>query len=71
MEINMNKEISSKNYQSLKRQIGELLARGREQAGRAVNTILVQNYWHIGKQIIELEQDRDEKSEYSSAMLTF
>ena len=41
MEIKSKKEISNKNYQSLKKEIGELLVKGREQAGRAVNTILV------------------------------
>ena len=65
----MTQKISSKKYQSLKKEIGELLAKGREQAGRAVNTILVQTYWHIGKHIVEFEQGGDEKSEYGSALL--
>lgn len=65
----MNKKISDKNYQSLKKEIGELLARGREQAGRAVNTILVQTYWHIGRHIVEFEQGGDEKAEYGSELL--
>lgn len=65
----MSKEISNKNYQSLKKGIGELLARGREQAGRAVNTILVQTYWHIGRHIVEFEQGGDEKAEYGSELL--
>ena len=38
----MTKDISTEKYQSLRQEIGELLLRGREQAGRAVNTILVQ-----------------------------
>jgi len=40
----MSKIVSNKNYQTLKKEIGELLAKGREQAGRAVNTILLQTY---------------------------
>lgn len=65
----MSKEISTQNYQSLKKEIGELLATGREQAGRAVNTILVQTYWQVGQHIVEFEQGGDEKSEYGSELL--
>lgn len=43
-------------YKDLISQIGELLVKGREQAGRAVNTILVQTYWEIGHYIVEFEQ---------------
>ncbi len=57
------------NYETLKSQIGELLILGRENAGRAVNTILVQTYWHIGKHIVEFEQGGNEKSEYGSSVL--
>ncbi len=52
----MSKDISNKNYQSLKEEIGELLGKGREQAGRAINIILVQTYWHIGRHIVGFEQ---------------
>jgi predicted nuclease of restriction endonuclease-like (RecB) superfamily len=57
------------NYASLKSQIGELLILGREKAGQAINTILVQTYWHIGKHIVEFEQGGNEKSEYGSSVL--
>ncbi|MBD0367965.1 MAG: hypothetical protein ICV53_17905, partial [Flavisolibacter sp.] len=40
-------------YTGLVSQIGELLQNARAQAGRAVNTILVQTYWQIGKHIVE------------------
>jgi hypothetical protein len=43
-------------YNGLIQQIGDLLKTGREQSGRAVNTILVQTYWQIGKHIVEFEQ---------------
>ncbi|PZX57721.1 putative nuclease of restriction endonuclease-like (RecB) superfamily [Algoriphagus ratkowskyi] len=56
-------------YESLKSRIGELLLLGRENAGRAVNTILVQTYWHIGKHIVEFEQGGNEKLEYGSSVL--
>lgn len=57
------------NYQSLKKEIGELLGTGREQAGRAVNTILLQTYWQIGRHIVEFEQAGEEKAEYGSELL--
>lgn len=61
--------ISTNEYRSLKKEIGELLAKGREQAGRAINAVLVQTYWHIGRHIVEFEQSGKEKSEYGSELL--
>jgi predicted nuclease of restriction endonuclease-like (RecB) superfamily len=55
-----------KPYNDLINQIGDLLAKGREQAGRAVNTILVQTYWQIGRHIVEFEQGGKEKAEYGT-----
>ncbi|MDP3981436.1 MAG: PDDEXK nuclease domain-containing protein, partial [Chlamydiota bacterium] len=65
----VSKSLSKTEYQSLKTQIGELLREGRKQAGRAINTILVQTYWHIGRHIVEFEQGGKEKSEYGSELL--
>lgn len=65
----MIKEFSTNDYKLLKQEIGELLCQGREQAGRAVNTILVQTYWHIGRHIVEFEQSGNAKSEYGSDLL--
>lgn len=57
------------NYPILVTQVGELLRLGREQAGRAVNTILVQTYWEIGRHIVEFEQGGEAKAEYGSDLL--
>ena len=65
----MSKEISNSHYQQLKEQIGELLRQCREQAGKAVNTILVQTYWQIGRYIIEFEQKGKVKAEYGAELL--
>jgi hypothetical protein len=67
-EIMSNKSPAN-TYQSLKTQISELLAHGRKKAGRAVNTILVQTYWHIGWYIVEFEQGGKEKAEHGSDLL--
>jgi predicted nuclease of restriction endonuclease-like (RecB) superfamily len=56
-------------YSGLKSQISELLLAGRENAGRAINTILVQTYWQIGRHIVEFEQNGKDKAEYGSNLL--
>jgi len=65
----MDKSLENPEYHLLKSQIGELLILGRENAGRAVNSILVQTYWHIGKHIVEFEQGGNKKSEYGGSVL--
>ncbi|WP_315863425.1 PDDEXK nuclease domain-containing protein [Thermosynechococcus sp. PP22] len=65
----MSNHLTSKSYEQLKTQIGELLRQGRIQAGRAINTILVQTYWQIGRHIVEFEQKGNVKAEYGSELL--
>jgi predicted nuclease of restriction endonuclease-like (RecB) superfamily len=54
----------------LKIEIGKLLKRGREHAGSAINTILLQTYWHIGKHIVEFEQSGKAKAVYGAELIT-
>jgi predicted nuclease of restriction endonuclease-like (RecB) superfamily len=56
-------------YKELIDQIGDLLHKGREKAGMAVNTILVQTYWKIGRFIVEFEQHGKDKAEYGTDLL--
>lgn len=65
----MSNLVATSQYRQLKEQIGELLRRGRDQAAHAVNTILVQTYWHIGRHIVEFEQKGKIKAEYGSELL--
>ncbi|HQH43512.1 MAG TPA: PDDEXK nuclease domain-containing protein [Syntrophorhabdaceae bacterium] len=65
----MSRNFTTNPYEQLKAQIGELLRQGREQAGRAVNAILVQTYWEIGRYIVEFEQKGNVKAEYGSELL--
>lgn len=65
----MSTELHATAYETLKAEIKNLLQHGREQAGRAVNNILVQTYWHIGRHIVEFEQGGKEKAEYGAALL--
>lgn len=63
----MNSETST--YHHLVNEISVLLQKGREQAAKAVNTLLVQTYWLIGRHIVEFEQGDKEKAEYGSNLL--
>jgi len=56
-------------YNSLVTDIGLLLTHGREQAFKAVNTILVKTYWEVGKRIVEFEQLGKEKAKYGLSIL--
>jgi len=64
----MNKPVKQ-GYSKLLKDIGELLVQGRKTAMRAVNKILVETYWEIGKHIVEYEQQGTEKAEYGSQLL--
>jgi predicted nuclease of restriction endonuclease-like (RecB) superfamily len=56
-------------YEGLLQEIGQALHTARQQAAQAVNTLLVQTYWHIGQHIVEFEQGGKEKAEYGSGLL--
>ncbi len=56
-------------YNHLITNIGDLLALKRKKAFQKVNTILVETYWNIGRQIVEYEQNGQEKAEYGSELL--
>lgn len=56
-------------YKELITEIGDLLAKGKEQAGRAVNSIIIDIYWQIGKHIVEFEQGGNAKAQYGSELL--
>ena len=47
-----------------------LLQRGREKAVTAINSAMVETYWHIGKRIVEEEQNGSERAKYGEYLLT-
>jgi len=65
----MDTPVKREQYDSLIEQIGGLLQQGRAKAAYAVNNILVQTYWQIGKYIVEFEQGGSLKAEYGDALL--
>ena len=59
----------NKEYEHLIIEIGDILEDGRRKSAVAVNNIIVQTYWEIGRQIIEFEQKGNKKAEYGSGLL--
>ena len=56
-------------YQDIYSEIKETLLSSRGQAYSAVNYALVQAYWHIGRIIVEHEQDGSLRAEYGKGVL--
>lgn len=59
----------SKNYSSLIINVGQILENARKYVYRQVNSILVKTYWEIGRNIVEFEQDGQERAKYGSQLL--
>lgn len=49
--------------------IRELVQQARQQIQRSVNSAMVQTYWHIGRLIVEDEQQGDARAEYGKQQL--
>lgn len=65
-----NEIIKSSEYKILVSQIAEALNAGRQKAASAVNSLLVETYWNIGKYIVEFEQNGKLRAEYGEALLS-
>ncbi|WP_288317979.1 PDDEXK nuclease domain-containing protein [Xylanibacter caecicola] len=67
----MNKDLikTNESYNSLVNDIGSILSEARGKMSREVNSIMVDTYWHIGKYIVEYEQQGKERAEYGSNLL--
>lgn len=62
-------ELKTSNYKSLIDNLGQLLIESKQKAASQINSLLVTTYWHIGKYIVEFEQDGAIKAEYGSELL--
>ena len=47
----------------------QLIADSRQQVLRAVDTVQVQTYWHIGRHIVEFEQGGAQRAAYGQRLL--
>ena len=61
--------ITNTKYNDLLETISSTLQSAKENAVKAINTELVNANWEIGKNIVEFEQQGNEKAEYGSALL--
>jgi predicted nuclease of restriction endonuclease-like (RecB) superfamily len=57
-------------YQALLANISAVYAVGRSQAQQAVNVVLVETYWQIGRDIVEFEQGGAVRAAYGKGLLT-
>ena len=60
-----NKIIVPQNLESVYNNIKNVLDEARSKAFRSVNFAMVQAYWHIGRLIVEEEQNGKERSNAS------
>lgn len=56
-------------YAQLLDSIGQLIADGRRQVARALNTTMLTVYWGIGKHIVEYELQGADRAQYGSKLL--
>ena len=56
-------------YHQLLNAISLTFERGKEQAAKAINTVLVETYWLIGRQIVEFEQTGSQKADYGTSLI--
>ena len=62
-------DITPQTYPALIKNISHLLEEGRKIASQKVNQILVETYWHIGRYIVEFEQEGEERADYGANLL--
>lgn len=60
---------SDSEYESLLKNVGDALSRGRQRVASYIGTQTVRTYWEIGQYIVEYEQKGQEKAEYGSDLL--
>lgn len=70
-ENNSNNSLqpTASHYEMLVGEIGQLLESARGKAAQAVNTVLVDTYWQVGRYIVEYEQQGQERAEYGSNLM--
>lgn len=66
--VKMKKSLSS-SFDSFYGRVREILESARSNAYRAVNFVMVQAYWEIGRTIVEEEQKGDSRADYGIGLL--
>ncbi|MGL5963139.1 MAG: DUF1016 N-terminal domain-containing protein, partial [Fusobacteriaceae bacterium] len=50
--------------ENLYTRVKNILENGRAKAFKVVNTVMIESYWNIGKEIVEEEQKGENRAEY-------
>ncbi|MDA3854245.1 MAG: PDDEXK nuclease domain-containing protein, partial [Bacteroidales bacterium] len=64
----MENKINKPNYQFYD-EVKQILAQARHTTYAAINATMVQAYWHIGKRIVEEEQQGEKKAQYGKHLV--
>ena len=65
----MSKELSNITESSFVNDIKQIVEQGRRASYGAVNAVMIETYWHIGKRIVEQEQNGKERAEYGKQLI--
>jgi predicted nuclease of restriction endonuclease-like (RecB) superfamily len=65
----MSKELSNITEASFVNDIKKIVEQGRRAAYGAVNAVMIETYWHIGKRIVQQEQNGKERAEYGKRLI--
>ena len=55
---------------NLYQHVAEILEAARSQVARSVNTAMVHAYWHVGREIVEVEQRGEDRANYGEQLIT-
>ena len=58
-------ELSSNIYQNIR----QLLVEARQKVAATINTVMVETYWEIGRQIVEEEQHGQDRAAYGTYLI--
>ena len=67
--ITFEKNFDMEDIQNLYDEVKKIISSARQNAVRSVDFCRVQMYWHIGKRILETEQQGKERAEYGAYLL--
>ena len=66
--VQKNKMLSS-NVFKLVSDIKQIIESGKKTAYTAINTAMISTYWHIGKRIVDEEQQGNERAKYGKELI--
>lgn len=65
----VNLDRNDPEYTELLQNVGNAIETGRRKAAAAINAVMIETYWNIGRYIVEFEQNGHEKADYGSKTL--